>query len=142
MRPTKDQTKHFLCIPPTNRWTKREDQPVPRTIPATLLREPTERMGILAAPSTIHPELLAKRINKEIPIRAHFRIRTPGPSTIKRSKYPRYQQSTGAHQRSKRRSSTRAETSPGKDDQGNKVQRLRNWKYSMVRRNKYQAALR
>src|SRR5882757_5491639 len=99
MRHAKDQTKHFLCIPPTNRWAKREDQPIPRTISATLLREPTERMGILATPGAIHPKLLAKRINKEVPIRAHFGIRTPSPSTIKRSKYPRHQQSTGAHQR-------------------------------------------
>src|SRR5712671_1145886 len=128
MRPAKDQTKHFLCIPSSNRWTEREDQPIPRTISATLLREPTERMGILATPGAIHPKLLAKRINKEIPIRTHFRIRTSGPSTIKRSKYPRYQQPTSTHQRSKRRSSTRAETSPGKDDQGDKVQGLRNWK--------------
>src|SRR5712671_4391769 len=128
MRPAKDQTKHFLCVPPTNRWTERKDQPVPGTISATLLREPTERMGILAAPGTIHPKLLAERVNKEISVRAHPRIRTPGPSTIKRSKYPRHQQPTSAHQRSKKRSSTRAETSPRKDDQGNKVQRLRNWK--------------
>src|SRR5712672_3001852 len=128
MRPTKDQTKHFLCIPPTNRWTKREDQPVPRTIPATLLRESTERMGILAAPSTVHPELLAERIDKKIPLRTHFGIRSPSSPTIKRSKHPRHQQPTDAHQRSKRRGSTRVETNPGKDDQGNKVQRLRNWK--------------
>src|SRR5712671_5528428 len=128
MRPAKDQTKHFLRIPSTNRRTEREDQPVPRTIPATLLREPTERMGILATPGAIYPKLVAKRINKEVPIRTHFGIRTLGPSTIKRSKYPRHQRPTSAHQRSKRRSSTHAETSPRKDDQGNKVQRLRNWK--------------
>src|SRR5712672_1830618 len=128
MRPTKDQTKHFLCIPPTNRWTKREDQPVPRTIPATLLWEPTERMGILAAPSTIHPELLAKRIHQKIPFRADPRIHTFSTPTIKRSKHPQHQQPISAHQRSKGRSPTRTETNPRKNDQGDKVQRLRNRK--------------
>src|SRR5712672_450172 len=142
MRPAKDQTKHFLCIPSTNRWTKRENQPVPRTIFATLLREPTERMGILATLGAIHPKLLAKCINKEIPIRTYFRIRTPGPSTIKRSKYPRHQRPTSTHQKSKRRSPTCTETNPGKDDQGDKVQRLRNWKQSMVGRNEHQKTLR
>src|SRR5712671_3960341 len=122
MRPTKDQTKHFLRIPPTNRRTKREDQPIPRTIPATLLWEPTERMGILATPSTIHPEFLAERIHKKIPLRADPRICTPGTPTIQRSEHSQHQQPTSAHQGSKRRSPTRVETGPRKDDQRNKVQ--------------------
>src|SRR5882757_5104660 len=142
MRPIKDQTEHFLCIPSADRWAEREDQPVLRTILATLLRKSAERMGILAALSTIHPELMAKRFHKEIPLRAHFRLRSLSPPTIKRSEHPRHQQPTSAHQRSKRRSPTRAETGPRKDDQGNKVQRLRNWKQSMVGRNKHKTALR
>src|SRR5882757_9103623 len=99
-------------------------------------------MGILAAPSTIHPELLAKRINKKIPVRTDPRIHTLSTSTIKRSKYPRHQQPISAYQRSKRRSPTRTETNPRKDDQRDKVQRFRNRKQSMVRRNEHQKALR
>src|SRR5712675_2475199 len=99
-------------------------------------------MGILAAPSTIHPELLAKRIYQKIPLRTDPRIRTFSTSTIKRSKHPRHQRPTSAHQRSKGRSPTRTETSPRKNDQGDKVQRLRNWKQSMVRRNEHQKTLR
>src|SRR5712675_2917053 len=99
-------------------------------------------MGILAAPSAIHPELLAECVHKEIALRAHLRIRPDGPPTIKRSKHPQHQRPTSTHQNSKRRSSKRAETSPGKNDQGDKVQRLRNWKQSMVGRNEHQKALR
>src|SRR5712672_216994 len=98
-------------------------------------------MGILATSGTIHSELLAERIDKEIPFRTYFRIRPLSPSTIKGSECPRHQRPANAHQRSKGRSPTCAETSPRKDDQRNKVQRLRNWKQSMARRNKHQTTL-
>src|SRR5712675_1906758 len=128
MRPAKDQAEHILHIPSADRWTERKDESVSGTVPTTLLWEPTKGMGILVAPGTVHPELLAKRIYQKIPVRTHPRIRTIGTPTIKRSKYPRHQRAADVHQRSKRRSSMRTETGTGKDDQRNKVQRLRNWK--------------
>src|SRR5712675_1738674 len=142
MRSVEDQTEHLLCLPSADQWAKREDQSIPGRIPATLLWEPAKGMGVLAAPSSIYPELLAKRVHQKIPVRTDPRIRTLSTSTIKRSKHPRHQQPTSAYQGSKGRSPTRAETNPRKDDQGNKVQRLRNWKQSMVGRDKHQTTLR
>src|SRR5712671_2835050 len=55
----RNQAEHLVSLPPTNRWSKRENEPVPRTVSTPILWDTSKRLGSMVAASPVHPELMA-----------------------------------------------------------------------------------
>src|SRR5712675_420915 len=68
----RNQAEHLNGLPPTDRWPKREDESIPGAVSALILRDSPKRLGSMVTAGPVYPELLAKRVNEENPLRTNF----------------------------------------------------------------------
>jgi len=71
-----DQTKHFVSIPPTDRWTIRAKQSVGGAISLTLEQYAARQLGQPITNCPVRPQLVAKGDNKKLTIQAAHGKRT------------------------------------------------------------------
>src|SRR5712675_1050169 len=104
MQSARHQAEYLDGLPSTDRWPKQEDEPIPGAIPTLILWVTPKRLGSLATAGPIHTELLAKRIDKEDPLRTYFGLHPTGTPTHARHHGPRYRHMYAIDQRHKRAS--------------------------------------
>src|SRR5712675_3519790 len=136
------QAEHLNSLPPTDRRPKQEDESIPGAVSALILQDSSEGLGSMVTAGPIYPELLAKCVDKENPLRTNFGIHPTGTPTRTRHHCPRYRHPHTTDQKRKRASTRCPQANTRQHDQGNKVQRIRHRSKSMVRRQEHQKALR
>src|SRR5712675_1386722 len=108
-------------LPPPDRWPKREDEPIPRAVPTLVLWDSPKGLGSMVTAGPIHPELLAKRVDQENPLRTYFGLHPTGIPTYTRHHGPRYRHTHAIDQGRKRASTRCPQADTRTHDQGNKV---------------------